>query len=350
MDHIVTSDINGTSSTNSTRAFPQLVGYRWTSLNIFGLLVIIIGAILNFSLLAVFIKRRSLRNSFGVYLINLLLLETVLLWVRGIINLVYAYLGNWPFGYSFCLFVTYVGYAYETLIILAHFLIALNRVWAVTFPFCYRTRHSVKFTIVLCSSVFILMHLAYIPVSISTVVVIPGSVMYSYSCDVDTTNVLYVVSELGLFLTPMILGLSSYPYVCYKSFFSDRKARIAPHTQSVAAHGHYELTHPSATVGTMNDQGTGAPKDKLRVCGRELRGSVTGFVTLTLMTLSVAVCLVPKESLFTYLIWSSAEPPGLMAVFDVLQRLITVFDPILIAVGNTEIRTMLRKRFLSKGG
>ena len=338
-----TIDINiySTNTTNTTQNSPQPVG--WTSLNLFGLLVNIIGAILNFSLLVVFIKHRSLRTSFGVYLINLLLFEAVLIWVHSPIHLISNYIGDWPFDYNLCWFVNFVGD--ESLIIFAHFLITLNRVWAVTFPFSYRTRHTTKFAIILCGSVATVWHLVYIPVTIGTVVLEPDSATNGYSCKVDTAVPLYLFSVLGLFIIPAILVILSYPYVCYKSFFSDRRQRIAPQVKPSIAQGHHEMTHHSATVGTGNVQGI--PKTKLCGCRRKLRGSATGFLTLTLMTLSVVVCLMPKESLDTYLITvrSAVEPPGLMAVFDALQHLTTVFDPVLIAVGNTEIRTMLLEQF-----
>ena len=127
------------NSTNTTQTVPQPA--EWTSLNVFGLLIILIRTIFTIGLLVVFIKRRTLRNSFGVYLMNLLVAETLLLSVHSPINLVASYTGNWVFGYGLCWYLNYVGYTYQTLIIFAHFLIALNRVWAVTFPFFYRTHH-----------------------------------------------------------------------------------------------------------------------------------------------------------------------------------------------------------------
>ncbi|GAV01319.1 hypothetical protein RvY_12053 [Ramazzottius varieornatus] len=82
----------------------------------------------------------------------------------------------------------------------------------------------------------------------------------------------------------------------------------------------------------------------IHICGREPSGSTTGFVTLTLMTLSVTVCLLPKEATFTYLIWAETEPTSVFDVCDVLQRLTTTFDPILIVLANTQLRELLFKK------
>ncbi|GAV01193.1 RvY_11941-1 [Ramazzottius varieornatus] len=339
--------INGTNSTNTTDTAPDA---GWNPLNTFGLFGVVAGIICNVSVLAIFLSRRSLRNSFGVYVVNLLINETILALVYSPLTMPDAYYHVWVLGYEVCIFVNFVGYTYETLIIWAHFLIAVNRIWALSFPFSYRTDHSTKVAVLLCGSVWLAMNVVYIPVTLLTASLNPGSFPNTWSCDIDTTGILFVFTEIGLFVTPMVLVIVSYPYVCYKSFFSKRKQRIFPQSLAVASYAHGQQDfQPSrisgGTVATITNPGAGAKKVKRhRICGRELNGSLTGFVTLTLMTLSVAICLLPKEAFFTYLIWAESEPPGVLDVADILQRLTTLFDPILIVLANTEIRKMLYRQ------
>ncbi|GAV01886.1 hypothetical protein RvY_12525 [Ramazzottius varieornatus] len=77
-----------------------------------------------------------------------------------------------------------------------------------------------------------------------------------------------------------------------------------------------------------------ASEKGLRVCGRALNGSRTGFVTLTLITISVILCLMPNDIYFT---WQMITDRGVVEVYlvvDAIRSLTTVIDPVLIVLGN----------------
>ena len=58
------------------------------------------------------------------------------------------------------------------------------------------------------------MHFVYISVAVSTVELTLGSTMHSLSCDVNPNDILYILSEWGLFMAPMVFVILSYPYTC----------------------------------------------------------------------------------------------------------------------------------------
>ena len=64
--------------------------------------------------------------------------------------------------------------------------------------------------------------------------------------------------------------------------------------------------------------------------GADLNGSLTGFVTLTLIILSVLVCLLPNKAYFTWSMLTDVQSDEGYRVVDALQRLTAVIDPVII--------------------
>ncbi|GAV03726.1 hypothetical protein RvY_14114 [Ramazzottius varieornatus] len=225
----ITSQLNEISTANGTSqqgswALPSGVAY----------FALVVGGILNVSLLVTFIRRPTLRNSFGVYLMNLLIIDTILVFAFGPLNLIDKYASTWAIGYKACLFAGHTAFTCENLVIKAHFLIALYRLWAIVFPISYRNHHSTKLAIVLCSTTWLVLNVTNIPVAIVTSVLVPGKINGTLKCDVDTDamGIWYPITQLFLFDTPICVVLLTYPVVCYKSFFQDRKQRVAPSDMS----------------------------------------------------------------------------------------------------------------------
>ena len=62
------------------------------------------------------------------------------------------------------------------------------------------------------------------------------------------------------------------------------------------------------------------------------------------MTLSVVVCLAPDEVYYTMVTFSDIDPPGMFMTVQLLQVLTSVCDPLLIALGNQELRDLVRSK------
>ncbi|GAV03879.1 hypothetical protein RvY_14248 [Ramazzottius varieornatus] len=340
------SNFNPTGLLDTSR-IPQPA---WSFSALVALFAIIAGGILNLTVLTVFISRRSLRNSFGVYLMNLLVVDSTLVLLHGPFNLIDKYYPSWTLGHRVCSFVNYMSYAYQNLIILGHFLIAFNRVWAVVFPFSYRTHHTTKVAVALCASAWIILNICNIPVAIITTVITPGAINGTLRCDIDPERlgVWDPISQILLFDIPILCVILAYPVVCYKSFFSNRQQKVAPlagtHTMVRGRQGtHFPTDKTSAHHGEREgeDHREKDRRTRIVVCGRALNGSPTGFLTLTLTTCSFILCLMPKEAYYTWLMATDIDPPGVADIVDVLHRLTTVFDPLLVVLGNTELRMII---------
>ena len=145
------------------------------------------------------------------------------------------------------------------------------------------------------------------------------------------------ITQIIFFDMPMVFVIIAYPLVCYKTFFKSRNTtRVSPNSATRPAStvpGH--LSHPA------NEPQAARKEKKVRLCGKSVHGSLTGFATLTLMTTSVVICLMPNEIYYTILIFAEVDLPRFFAVADILKRLTIVFDPMLVVLGNTELRKMV---------
>ena len=85
---------------------------------------------------------------------------------------------------------TYLSLTAGDLVIFAHSLIAVNRLWAVIFPFSYRTQHTAKVAIILCGFALLLVNASSIPTAIFVAAikpVFPGSTVLH--CEMELANV-----------------------------------------------------------------------------------------------------------------------------------------------------------------
>ena len=269
----------------------------WSVLPVVALFALLTGAILNVTVLGIFLTRRKLRSSFGVYLMNVLIIDNILVFIHGPFNIIDKYSTSWTLGWKMCAFQSYMGYTYQNLIIVAHFLIALNRVWAVVFPFSYRTHHTKKVAVMLCFSAWLVLNICNIPVALTVTVLTLGATNGSLVCDIDTATLgsWNYISQLLMFDTPILFVILAYPVVCHMSFFADRKKRVRANVvgqsqlATIAPTVANTVNRPAGDDAESGGEG-GQVRGKAFLCGRKLNGSVTGFVTLTLMTSSVVIC------------------------------------------------------------
>lgn len=91
-------------------------------------------------------------------------------------------------------------------------------------------------------------------------------------------------------------------------------------------------------------RGQGSYREEAARMRKDLNGSPSAFLTLSLMTLSVIVCLIPNEVYYTWQMMTDNDLMEVYLVVDAMQRLTTVFDPVLIVLGNTELRKMVGSR------
>ena len=146
---------------------------NWTSTASFTIFIILTGSLANIGLLLIFYKRASMRTPFGVYLINLTVANLAISCLWEPFVLIQQLHSSWTLGYGLCLFRQYIAWTPNGANNWSHFLIALNRFWAVVFPVSYRHQHKIKLAIGTCLSTWLIINICTVP----TVVVIPDEIV-----------------------------------------------------------------------------------------------------------------------------------------------------------------------------
>ena len=130
--------------------------------------------------------------------------------------------------------LVYLSWVFEDLLVFAHFLIAVNRVWAVVFPFSYRIHHNTKMALVLCSTTWIVLNICYIPSAIVSTVITPPVSDGTQQCTLNfaVIGLWSAISQVVLYDLPILLVILAYPIVCYNSFFANRSQLVTPQAVS----------------------------------------------------------------------------------------------------------------------
>ena len=149
------------SNTNVTTD-PALL--QWNALSAFTLVLLITGTLGNGGLLLLFLKDRTLRTPFNVYLINLLTANfvcVVFLYPMDLMTNLHS--SHWLLGNRACSLYIYTTYVIEAGIFHSHALIAVNRTWALVHPLSYRNVHSGRTAIFLCLGMWSYLNISMTP-------------------------------------------------------------------------------------------------------------------------------------------------------------------------------------------
>ena len=189
----------------------------WTSGTRFSLFILVSVLVTNGSVLYIFFRRPSLLTPFTAYVINLLfanILRTLLCYPLELINSLY---NTWWSGWTSCTVSLYGTWVVEAAMCNAHILIALNRLWAVSFPHSYRTRHTARFAILTCLAMWIYVHTGLLPGVIMDVIRYRKP-LATDGCILNTASQMtwsYVV-QITYSALPYAVVILVYPIVCYK--------------------------------------------------------------------------------------------------------------------------------------
>lgn len=154
-----------TNTSIDLQSIPKVTALDKT-VNAFAILSCVLSVWLNFVILFVYMKNRSLRTPFNAYIANISFAEILcgILATPG--NIIRSFYGYWPFNDSYCSFTLYWIYITSPEVRWAHALIAINRVWAVTFPLHYRQKHTTGVAKVLILLSWVFQHVVHLPVFI----------------------------------------------------------------------------------------------------------------------------------------------------------------------------------------
>ncbi|XP_055347965.1 thyrotropin-releasing hormone receptor-like [Paramacrobiotus metropolitanus] len=118
----------------------------------------------NSFIVLVYARSPQLRTPFNSYLLTLSLLDLIKSSTSSVNNISNYLRFRWVFGEFMCLLNLYCAQITSACIVTIHVLISLNRLWAVTFPFSYRTRHTRKLAAGLIIAVVVVLNALSLPV------------------------------------------------------------------------------------------------------------------------------------------------------------------------------------------
>ena len=118
----------------------------------------VVALFFNMLIVVAYIRTRTLRSSFMVYVIQLTLSEIILILIVLPGNFVRGYYGYWPLGEQLCCAFSYFSQILASGMRYGHVLITLNRFWAIYFPISYRAHHSRRFARLTVVSMWCFVH------------------------------------------------------------------------------------------------------------------------------------------------------------------------------------------------
>ncbi|XP_055330401.1 pyroglutamylated RF-amide peptide receptor-like [Paramacrobiotus metropolitanus] len=272
---------------------------------------------LNALVLLPFIVKEDLRTSFTVYVICLSLSNTIQGSVMNVIQLIGLYrVPFWAIKNEFeCSVYLYMDSVFAAGATYCHVLITINRLWALTFPVSYRQSHTKGVAIVICGAMWLYVHAISLPFYLQDEVVYRRRPVAVNGCMANTEAqphwVLVVV--VSMYIIPTVVILGAYPFLWY--FHQIRNKR----------------------VGQTVDTGTQEQPRMLRRQGR----SGEAFRVLTCLTITIAVCWLPTDSLYILRTVSSFDTSFLDEPALVLYVLQGVIDPVLFVISLRDLKKFI---------
>ncbi|XP_055330412.1 substance-K receptor-like [Paramacrobiotus metropolitanus] len=217
-----------------------------------------------------------------------------------------------------CTFRNYTGWVFSGIPMHMHVLITVNRIWAVCFPHSYRTRHSTVTAICLVIAAAFYVHIICLPGVILDALYyrVPAE---TSGCNVDTTmtgqKVWEQLTMILIYDVPVVFMISAYAVLCFKEFH--RREAVAG------------LVYSVVTLGTLG----------IKI--KKKKAKRTGFLVLTALTISVAVCWTPYEMYFTVGTFMDIDVPMMREVGFTLNSLQPLLDPILFVITMSDLRKTL---------
>ena len=248
----------------------------------------VVAMIFNVIIVLAFIRTRTLRSSFMVYVIQLTLSEIILISTVLPGNVVREYYGYWPGSERLCFAFSYFNNVVGSGIRYGHVLITLNRFWAVYFPLGYRSYHSSKVACLIVTLMWCFVHAIQLPV------VIPGLMFRKpddLHCTLNTSFMpvqAIIYSTIGFDLPQLIIVLF-YPLVMCK-LCSRRRGRKAKKNRVGTSFQLSVQPGPSAPAPSGEEGDDSRPTTNRRCWTMS-----SNYRALTALTVAVIICWTPDN-------------------------------------------------------
>ncbi|XP_055344679.1 beta-3 adrenergic receptor-like [Paramacrobiotus metropolitanus] len=350
---------NSTSQASGNGSFPgNIIPFQLPNTTVVGwsfVPVALCSIIANLALITVYCKTPSLRTPFGIYVVSLATVDALQSCILSLNNIATFLQIAWPYGAFYCSLVMYLGWVLIGLSNYIHLLITLNRLWAVTFPNSYRTRHNKTFA---CAAIIVAF--AFIQV-----LVLPGSVVYEvrfgryrppYLCAFDFRQMMTwgIVASTVLNTFPNVAIMVLYPIVYYKvhSRVQDSKVVLplnrtnfpnsnAPSTKSTGISGTLPSWGNANSAEIAGGNKTNHDVAKLPAGRRQYNGR-RHFAILTALVISAVFCWTPINVVYTLMLFDIFNLKALAAT-TLIFFLDTLLNPLMYPLASQEWRDAFKR-------
>ena len=114
-------------------------------------------------IVVVYCMHNQLRTPFNVYIVNIALTENLLALTAMPGTFILSWYDYWPFSSILCTLFIYCKQILGVSVRYGHVLVALNRLWAVTFPVHYRMYQSTRFAVGAVVATWVYVHALNLP-------------------------------------------------------------------------------------------------------------------------------------------------------------------------------------------
>lgn len=248
----------------------------------------------------------------------------------------------WIAGKPACIVYQFAFTFVSSYQLLTHVLITLNRVWAVTYPFTYRRRHSRKTALITCAVMCTYVHLIQIPdfvINFSSMK-LPLEI---HGC--QEQNPPNKMHQIMIYAAAVTVVITAYPYIAYKRYqYGKTRGKVLPATSySRNQRVSIKLVQMDGQESSLTGgESTGARLEKKD----PEKGGGRAFLVLTLLTCSTTICWTPAVVIFT--ISSFTNVTNDMTLFGVVLTIFAiqpVLDPLLFTVALQDLRAAFRNLF-----
>ena len=309
----------------------------WSIRSYYIITLCVLVVIANATVLAAYLKSRTLRNTtFSYYLMFLLGTNIFQSAIQQPIELTMVIYRSRIISQFMCgplLYVTYFSYA---LLMQCQVLITSNRVWAVTFPYSYKVYHSKRVAVVLCTCSVLFVNAVVLPGFIFDRLyyhVLDGACTFALVKNSYQIEAWGAACEILLYISPAFIIVLAYPWIVWKR------------QQQLRKMAGNKLFPTSATDGAAINKNpeTSRTDSRLRreVPTQQVGKTSQSFRVYSMITAVVALCWTPTICYHGLTKFAYVDVKGLRDVAGYFWGLQPLLDPIFFALSLGELRREL---------
>ncbi|XP_055336550.1 visual pigment-like receptor peropsin [Paramacrobiotus metropolitanus] len=250
----------------------------------------------NCGVLLLFLRDKSLRTPFNVYIIALLATNVVYTGTTATLKILQYSHGAWWMGIPACTMNLYFVYIFGSYAVHLHLLITLNRTWALFWPVSYRNRHSTTMAVCLCVGMFLYLNALVVPGLV--IDALHYRVPVEIGCWVNLKQQFTWATFVNFWVydAPKVYIAVCYPFLLHRQLRRRRMAAVARKAGTTAGSSQPPGTsiQPLSSNQVVPSNQPQQPANNAPPTARPTAGSSRSFVVLTLFTVSVVVCWLPS--------------------------------------------------------